>query len=329
MLNRILFVTDNCDIHKEYSLKNRNSEGNKPAAKEEMINVLKKISNEVYCTYSLKDANQYILQFPDTFVVTTFYGEAAADSKSLLPAICKTNDIYYLGADPYTQMICNDKYLSKKYIEQFGLNCIPGIIVYTPNSQHELNEISNLRFPLIVKPNFGGGSNGIMDCSLTLNYNETCELVKKLYGYQNTPILVEEYISGHEVSFIIIGNKNEILFSGESMLTLDGKSYFTNEVFGLESKKITPNRKKYVSSQFIDINTQKKMFDLFHSFDKCEFMRIDCRIDNSGKIYILELSPDCYIGTNGAFFETVKRSNYSFEDMMVFLINNSIKNQDH
>jgi len=329
MISRILFVTDNCDIHKEYSIKNRDSEGNKPAAKEEMINALKKISKEIYCTYSLKDANQYILQFPNTFVVTTFYGEAATDSKSLLPAICKTNNICYLGADPYTQMICNDKYLSKKYLEQFGLNSIPGIIIYSPNNRQELEEINNLHFPVIVKPNFGGGSNGIMNCSLTLNYNTTCDLAKKLYEYQKIPILIEEYISGHEVSFIIIGNKNEILFSGESMLTLDGKSNFTNEIFGLESKKISPSRKKYIPSQFIDKNTQKKMFDLFLSFDKCEFMRIDCRIDNSGKIYILELSPDCYIGTNGAFFETVKRSGYTFEAMIELLINNSIMNQDY
>lgn len=329
MFNRILFVTDNCDTHKEYSIKNRDSEGNKPAAKEEMISALKKVSNEVYCTYSLKEANQYILSFPDTFVVTTFYGEAAADSKSLLPAICKTNNISYLGADPYTQMICNDKYLSKKYIEQFGLNSIPGIIIYCPNSQQELSEINNLHFPLIVKPNFGGGSNGIMNCSLTSNYNTTCDMVKKLYEYQKMPILIEEYISGHEVSFIIIGNRKEILFSGESMLILDGKSNFTNEIFGLESKKISPNRKKYVPSQFIDEITQKKMFSLFHSFDKCEFMRIDCRIDNSGKIYILELSPDCYIGTNGAFYETVKRGNYSFQDMIALLIDNSINNQDY
>lgn len=329
MFEKILFVTDNCDKEKEYSIKIRDSEGNKPLAKKEMINALKKLSQEVYCTYSIEETNRYIIKFPNTFVVTTYYGEAAADSKALIPAICKTNNIPYLGADPYTQMICNDKYLSKRYMEQFGLNYIPGKIVYSPNNEHELSEIKDLEYPLIVKPNFGGGSNGIMNYSLTSNYDETCKLVTELYKYQNIPILVEQYIPGNEVSFVIIGNKNEILFSGESMLVLDGKSNFTTEIFGLESKKISPNRKKYEPSHLIDEQTQKKMFDLFHSFDKCEFMRIDCRIDQSGKVYILELSPDCYIGTNGAFYETVKRNHISFDDMIAMLIKNSINNQNY
>ncbi len=324
MLNRILFVTDNCDVQKEYSLKNRDSEGNKPAAKDEMIKALEKLSKEVYCTYSLEEANKYILQYPDTFVVTTYYGIASADSKSLLPAICKTNHIPYLGADPYTQMICNDKYLSKKYMNQFGLNYIPGKIIYFPDNDLELSEIQELDYPLIIKPNFGGGSNGIMNCSVTSNYDESCSLVKQLYKYQNTPILVEKYISGYEVSFIIIGNKEKILFSGESMLVLDGKSYFTTEIFGLESKKISPKRKKYQPSQFINKETQKKMFQLFQSFEKCEFMRIDCRIDNLGQVYVLELSPDCYIGSHGAFYETVKQGNYSFDDMIKLLVKNSL-----
>jgi hypothetical protein len=33
MLNNILFITDDCDYEKEYSLKSKDSEGNKKGAK--------------------------------------------------------------------------------------------------------------------------------------------------------------------------------------------------------------------------------------------------------------------------------------------------------
>ena len=66
------------------------------------------------------------------------------------------------------------------------------------------------------------------------------------------------------------------------------------------------------------------MFQLFQSFEKCEFMRIDCRIDNLGQVYVLELSPDCYIGSHGAFYETVKQGNYSFDDIIKLLVKNSL-----
>lgn len=329
MLNNILFITDDCDYEKEYSLKSKDSEGNKKRAKLEMIDALKKLSPKVFCTYSIREANEYMIRNKNTFTVTTYYGEASPDSKSIIPSLCKTNKINYLGADAYTQMICNDKYLSKKIIEQFELNSINSVLIYTPNNANELEEIKKLKLPLIVKPNFGGGSNGIMNCSYTSSYEEAFELVNTLYNYQNLPILVEEYIPGNEFSFVLIGNKKKIVFADESMLTIDNKSFFEQEVFGLESKKIDATRKKYDKSSFIDNRTQEKMFKLFQSFDKAEFMRIDCRINKQGTIYILELSPDCYVGSNGAFFETVKRAGYTFDEMIKMLIDNSLNNQNY
>lgn len=328
MLNNILFVTDDCDCEKEYSLKSKNSEGNKKAAKDEMISALKKISANVFCTYSPLEANEYMIKNKDCFTITTYYGEASPDSKSIIPILCKTNNIRYWGADAYTQMICNDKYLSKEIVNQFHLNSIPGVIIYSPDNINEIREIFSLKLPLIIKPNFGGGSNGIMNCSYVNSYDSAIELIKLLYDYQKMPILVEEYISGSEVSFIIIGNKKQILFADESVLSISDKTFFEKEVFGLESKKINTSQKKYTKSNLIDKTTKHKMIQLFQSFDKMEFMRIDCRVDKSGKIYILELSPDCYVGSHGAFFETVSRQGYSFDDMIKLLIENSINNQN-
>lgn len=329
MLNNILFVTDNCEINKEYSLKSKNSEGNKISARDEMISSLNKISSNVFCTYSISEANEYMIKNKDCFTVTTYYGEASPDSKSIIPILCKTNNIKYWGADAYTQMICNDKYLSKKIINQFHLNSIPGVIIYSPDNIIEMNEIYTLKLPLIIKPNFGGGSNGIMNCSYVNTYEKAIELIKLLHSYQKMPILVEEYIPGNEISFIIIGNKNNIIFADESMLSIASKSFFENEVFGLESKKINASLKKYTKSNFIDQCTKDNMLKLFQSFDKIEFMRIDCRIDKSGTIYILELSPDCYVGTHGAFYETVSRQGYTFDNMIKLLIENSINNQNY
>ncbi len=328
-MSKVLFITDDCDYEKEYTIKNNDSEGNKSFARDEMISALNNYFDVVYTTYSLDDANRYISKNKDTFVITTYYGIAEADSKSLIPALCKIQGTKYLGADAYTQMICNDKYLSKTYIKKFGLNPIPGVIIYSPDNTAELSEIDTLSYPLIVKPNFGGGSNGIINNSITYNKSQTINLIKKLNYYQKMPIIVEEYIPGYEVSFIIIGNKSKIIFSGESELNIDGKNYFNTEVFGLESKKIDPSRKQYCASSHIDTETQYNMYNLFKSFDKIEFMRIDCRIARDGTIFILELSPDCYIGTNGAFQETLKRAGYNFADTLKLLIDNSINSQNH
>lgn len=329
MLNKILFITDNCELKKEYTIKVKDSEGNKIAARDEMITALKRMCKDVTLTYSVEEANKYIINNKDSFIITTYYGEASPDSKSMIPIICKANKVKFLGADAYTQMICNDKFLSKQYIYKFGLTPTKGIIIYNPDNKFEIQEIDNLTFPLIIKPNFGGGSNGIINNSVTYNKEDTVKLVKELYKYQCMPILVEEYVKGFEVSFIIIGNKNNIIYSGESNLCINGKSFFNTEVFGLESKKIAPKQKSYKESNFINSEIQNKLFQLFKSFDKVEFMRVDCRIAENGNVYVMELSPDCYIGSGGAFAETLRHSGYSFEDTLKLLCENSIKNQNY
>lgn len=329
MLNDILFVTDNCEYTKEYSIRNKDSEGNRAFSRDEMIKALSQIANKINVTYSLSEVNKYIQENKNTFVVSTYYGIASSDSKSTIPAICSANNIGYWGADAYAHMICNDKYLSKTYIKNFGLTPVPGKIIYSPDALTTFSTLKELRKPLIVKPNFGGGSNGISNKSLTFDDQETLWLIKELHKYQEMPILVEEYIPGYEVSVIIIGNKNEILFCEESELVLQNKNYFEKELFGLEHKKINPENKSYRKSTHIDNKTKNQMLDLFRSFNKMEFMRIDCRVNDSGEIFVLELSPDCYVGTKGAFYETVNRSGLSFDDMIKMMIDNSINNQNH
>ncbi|MGM9969280.1 MAG: ATP-grasp domain-containing protein [Anaeroplasma sp.] len=328
-MKKALFITDECENRKEYSIKRKDGEGNSLSAKNEMIDALNKIFDSVYVTYSVTDACEYITNNKDAFVITTYYGIAESDSKSIIPSICKANHTKYWGADPYTHIICNDKYLSKAYIKHFGLIPVPGIIIYSPDNETEFDEIMNLNFPVVVKPNFGGGSNGISEESVKYNFEETKEYVKKLYSYQKMPILIEEYIPGYEISFVIIGNKNEILLSNETQLVLNNKSFFSFEIYGLETKKIDKSKKRYIHSNLIDDINKEKMIKLFQSFDKVEFMRIDCRIDINNKLYIMELSPDCSVASSGMFYSAIKDCGISYDEMIKILIDNSMNNQNY
>ena len=84
------------------------------------LNLIKKelelISDTVTMYKSPSEFCQNINQHKDSIVLSTYYGEAAKNSKALIPGMCEANHMLYVGADSYTQMLCNDKYLSKKYI---------------------------------------------------------------------------------------------------------------------------------------------------------------------------------------------------------------------
>ena len=56
-MKKVLFITDECDLPKDYSIKSKNSEGNKASARNEMVNALNNLFDYVYTTYSISEAN--------------------------------------------------------------------------------------------------------------------------------------------------------------------------------------------------------------------------------------------------------------------------------
>ena len=319
--NEIVFITDNWDKENEYSLKRRNIEANSKKVALEIKKKLELISDTVTMYQSPSEFCQNINQHKDSIVLSTYYGEAAKNSKALIPGMCEANHMLYVGADSYTQMLCNDKYLSKKYISDFGIATPEGILI---RNDRDITLIQNLALPLIVKPNFGGGSNGISNNNLVYSYEETQKLIVTLLEYQHLPVLVEEFIPGYEVEFIIFGNKKEIFLFSEIQIEVDGISYFDHQIWGYEAKKAGLHKNKLYPANHTPSEDIPKLHALFQSFDKAEIMRVDCRI-NDNKLYILELSPDCYLGTTGGVAAAFRQHGIGYSEMFQKLIDNTLQ----
>lgn len=320
----IVFITDPWDKENSFSLMRKNTEGNTQKVAMEILNELKTISDNVTLYTSIEDFSTNVQKHIGAIVLTTYYGCAAPNSKALIPSICETHNICYVGADSYTQMLCNDKHLSKKYISDFGLDTPLGVLVRNSNP-HELELIETLQLPVVVKPNYGGGSNGISNNNLVHTYEDAIKLVKELLVYQELPILVEEYIPGYEAELVVFGNKNSIIFDEEIGLEIDGVNFFEKQIWGFEAKKAGLHQNKLVYTNHISPTDRQKIHSLFSSFNKAEIMRIDCRISGE-KVYILELSPDCYLGPTGGVARAFAHNNISYSDMFYSLIKNALNN---
>lgn len=318
----IILVTDPWEKDTTFSLKRKDIEGNTRETAMKMVKELKLLSDRVSYFVSPILFSKYITDHKNVIVINTYYGSAKANSKALIPSICEVNQIPYVGADSYTQMLCNDKYLTKKYITDFGLNTPDGILIRFPKHD-DLNIIKSLKLPLVIKPNYGGGSNGISNKNLMTNYEEAKKLIIQLAQYQNMPILVEEYIPGYESELVIFGNKEKIFFSEEIGLQVNGIEYFDNHLWGYEAKKQGLYKNILVPTTHISTEDLAKMIKLFQSFEKAEIMRIDCRIHNE-TAYILELSPDCYLGPTGGVAQAFANNHIKYSHMFRHLILNSL-----
>ncbi len=321
----IVYITDKPRNNTPISIKDIDLEGNTKEASNMIFNALKKLSKKVYYYDSLTDFTQNIKKHKNDLVFSTYYGTTNSNSKALVPAICEANGIKYVGANSYAHMLCNDKYLSKKYALDYGINSAADIIIRNPNNECELELLSTLNFPVIIKPNCGGGSSGISKDNIKYNIQECIKFIKELYTFCNCPILVEELIPGFEVELIVVGNKKEILLAHEVQLIIENKEYFEDIIWGFETKKIDDTNVNFKNSNYITNENKEKLCKLFQSFEKIEYMRIDCRVDLYGNLKIIELSPDCYLGNDCAFYHAFNSKKYSFDEMINTLIINCIR----
>lgn len=321
----IIFITDDWDKDNTFSLKRKNIEGNTKKVAFGILTELEKISEHVTMYTSPKDFSCNIQKHLNSIVLSTYYGVASPSSKALIPSICEANNILFVGANSYTQMLCNDKHLSKKYISDFDLLTPKGVLIRSA-VKWEVELIHTLKTPLVVKPNFGGGSNGISNHNLVNSYDKAEELVRKLLEYQNLPVLVEEYIPGYEVEIVFFGNNTQVLIESEIGIQVDGINYFHNQIWGYEAKKEGLYHNKLIRTNHLSSIDRQKLHTLFCSFKKAEIIRIDCRISD-GQLYVLELSPDCYLGPTGGVAKAFEYNNIGYSEMFYYLIKNSLNGQ--
>lgn len=321
--NHMIYFTDPIIDNKQFGIEYNDAEGNNRQTAESIYNALREVCSETTMYEHLYQYTSNVSDKSNDIVFSTRYGYASANSKALIPAYCEAHNIPYIGADSYTHMICNDKYLSKKYVEEFNLKTAPGVLIRNAFDLNQIKTIDLLQVPLVIKPNYGGGSNGISSASLQYSKEEAIKYIQKLQQYQNMPILVEEYIPGYEIEIIVFGDSNRILFMDEVQILIKGKDYFTNEIYDLETKKINDDLSEMIISNHLNNNDKLAIEHLFKSFDKVEFMRIDCRIYQN-QAYVIELSPDCYLGKDGGVYLTFKKRNISFAEMFSLMIKNSL-----
>ena len=324
MERRIVLITDCARDLSSSDLGNVNMEGNSISASLAIRDAIASFAPVTLYT-ELEDFRDHIKNHEHDLVFPMRYGPTSRTQKWLISSLCETYGIDYMGADNYTQLLCNDKDLSKKYAREFGFNVPNSIMFRTRTSQEEMvTRVKRLNLPLVVKPNFGGGSAGISSSSLVHDYMAAVELVNFHLSLHTTPVLVEEYIAGQEVSILMIGGRERMAFCGETQLVINNQTCFDNHIWGYEEKKIDDSKVDFKVSHLTTRQEREQAIHIFQSFEKVEYMRVDGRVTDDG-FYLLELSPDCYLGPESDFEIAMKELlDLDYPGSLRFIIENSL-----
>jgi D-alanine-D-alanine ligase len=243
-----------------------------------------------------------------------------------IPALLELFGIPYTGSGPQSLAYCYDKSLIRGVAKEIGVPVADAFFVRSEDNVFDLQ----IDFPVIAKPNYADSSFGITQQSVANSIEELNDAILKIrhdFGYESS-ILIEEFLTGKEISIGIIGNPPEsymalpIIEEDYSQLPPD-----LPKICGYEAKwepdspyfkllrSIPADLPEDVEKQVIE-NCVK----LFTRLECRDYARFDFRLDASGVPRLLEVNPNPGWCWDGHMAKMAAISNLSYSRLLEMIL---------
>lgn len=215
-----------------------------------------------------------------------------------VPTMLEMLDVPYSGSGPQNLAYCYDKSLIRGVAREMGVPVAEAFFIKPEDLHYEVN----IPFPVIAKPNFGDSSFGITQNNVAYSVEELNDAIVKTreqFGY-GKPILVEEFLTGAELSIGIIGNP-----PNNYMVLPTIEEDYSNlpdelpRICGYEAKWLTDSP-YFKSLKSVPANLPAELeqriinhcLALFERLDCRDYCRFDWRLDAEGNPRLLEVNPN-------------------------------------
>ena len=239
-----------------------------------------------------------------------------------VPALLEIFDIPYTGGNPQCLAYCYDKSLVRGVAQEMGIPVPVGFFI----KAEDIHFIDlTVEFPVIVKPNFGDSSFGITRNSVCYNVMELENAllqVREQVGYDK-PVLVEQFLTGKDISVGIIGDSPEsyqvlpVIEEDYSVLPADSP-----KICGYEAKwdpdspywklRSVPANLPEATERYLVASCLK----LVERLGCRDYVRLDWRLDNEGTPRLLEVNPNPGWCWDGHLAKMAKLAGLSYAQML-------------
>jgi D-alanine-D-alanine ligase len=225
----------------------------------------------------------------------------------------------YTGAGPHGSCLAMDKTVAKKLIKYHDLDTPYSVVMNKGRVEHA----QDIRFPVIVKPASEDASKGINAASVVNSLKDLFERIAYVHDEFDSPALIEEYIEGREIYAAILGNdRPEALPLIELDLSKlpDGMP----RIAGYEVKFDTTTEayKKTKSAPAKDMDDElvarihETALTAFRVLKLRDYGRVDLRVTDTGKIYVIEANPNPWLDPAAEFTMAAKESGRSYKQLI-------------
>ncbi|MBU1880454.1 D-alanine--D-alanine ligase, partial [bacterium] len=238
-----------------------------------------------------------------------------------VPALLEMMDIPYSGSDPQCLAYCYDKSLIRGIASEMNIPVAKAFLVNPEDSTFELP----FGFPVIAKPNYGDSSFGITAKSVAYNLEGLLNAISDIrnnLGYEK-PILVEELLTGKDLSLGVIGNPPEnyralpIIEEDYSVLP-EGLP----KICGYEAKWDPESPYWKLKSIPADLSDGTEKIIIECSIRLCDrlevrdYSRFDWRLDSEGNPRLLEVNPNPGWCWDGHLAKMAKLAGMNYSQML-------------
>jgi len=243
-----------------------------------------------------------------------------------VPALLELLDIPYSGGNPQCLAYCYDKSLVRGVAYEMEIPT-PKAFIIKPDETTFIDFL--IDFPVIVKPNFGDSSIGITQNSVCYNVVELKNAISSLrtkFSFETT-VLVEEFLTGKDISVGIIGN----LPDNYTILPIIEEDYSAlpddlPKICGYEAKWMPESPYWKVKSKRAELPAETIRFlesnclKLFARLNLRDYGRFDWRLDETGRPKLLEVNPNPGWCWDGHLAKMCLEADISYQKMLHMII---------
>jgi D-alanine-D-alanine ligase len=238
-----------------------------------------------------------------------------------VPSLLEMLNIPYTGSGPQCLAFCYDKSLIRGIAKEMEIPVPEAFFIKPEDSTFELP----FGFPVLVKPNFGDSSFGITQRSVAYTIEELVDAIagiREKFGYDK-PLLVEEFLTGKDLTIGIIGNPPE----SYTVLPPIEEDYSAlppelPRICGYEAKWLPESpywKIKSIPAQLPE-ETEKFIAEccvkLSERLECRDYCRFDWRLNAEGTPKLLEVNPNPGWCWDGHLAKMAKIAGMSYSDML-------------
>jgi len=235
----------------------------------------------------------------------------------------------YTGAGPQGSFLAMDKSVAKKIFRYHELYTPYSAVVYKGVVEQHAQDI---QFPMIVKPAAEDASKGIDASSVVRSVKELLEQIDKVHHEFDSPALLEEYIEGREIYAAVLGNERpEALPLIELDLSKlpEGMPRIAGYEVKFDVNTEAYRKTKSAPARDLDDETveriQQTAVTAFRALKLRDYGRIDIRLDEKGKVYVLEANPNPWLDPAAEFAMAAKEDGRSYTDVIGAIVESAMK----